>query len=129
VRGNGSAGREFVAIDEIGGFNNFIAAAYDPGKSVKTKIDRNSSPGGLLDRTETCFGRIAESDAGGWNGGSGRGRSDGKREKALVVEAREIEAEAAKIVREKDALRISELTASPKLSAKARRKVSEESWL
>ena len=100
--GDGHARSEFVACDEIRGFNYFIAAAYRACKGVKPKIDGKLAPGGLLDGAETRFRRIAKGDAGGWNRGSGQGRSDGKREKALVIERREIETEAAKIIGDKN---------------------------
>src|SRR6266850_3871298 len=93
--------REFVACNEIRGFNDFIAAAHRACEGVKPKIDGKLAPGGLLDGAETRFRCIAKGDAGGWNRGSRRGRRDGKSEKALVIERREIETEAAKIIGEK----------------------------
>ena len=108
MQGNGNARREFVAVNEIGSLIISIAAVHDARESVEAEIDRGAAPGGLLDGTEAHFRHIAEGHAGGWNGGSGRscgcGRNcgDGKGEKALVVEAREIEAEPARIIGQKN---------------------------
>src|SRR5882724_10874249 len=99
---NRNARREFVAFDEVRSFDSFIAAVHRACKGIEAKIDGNSAPGSLLDGPETRFRRIAKGDAGGWNRGSDRGRSDGKREKALVIERREIETEAAKIIGDKN---------------------------
>ena len=49
--------------------------------------------------------------------------------KLLSLRLAKLRLKPRKLFVRKMALRISELTASPKLSAKARRKVSEESWL
>src|SRR5712664_3714558 len=101
MQGDGNARSEFVAGDEIRGFNHFIAAAHRARKGVKPKIDGKLAPGGLLDGPETRFRRIAKGNAGGWYRGSGQSGSDGEREKILVIERSEIEAEAAKIIGEK----------------------------
>src|SRR5882724_3663805 len=99
---NRNARREFVAFDEIRSSDSFIAAVHRACEGVEAKIDRNSAPGSLLDGAETRFRRIAKGDAGGWNRGSDRGRCDGKREKALVIERRKIDAEATKIIGDKN---------------------------
>src|SRR6267142_1778773 len=49
--------------------------------------------------------------------------------KLLSLRLAKLRLKPRKLLVRKMALRISELTASPKLSAKAKRKVSEESWL
>src|SRR6266704_2138139 len=102
VQRNGNAGRQFVAIDEVGSLNIFIAAEYHAGKSVEAEIHGNTTPGGLLDGAETRFRQIQKRHARGRNcdhGARGRGRGRGERQETLVAEAREIKAEAAKIVR------------------------------
>src|SRR5216683_6230557 len=103
VQRNGNAGRQFVAVDEVGSLNIFIAAEHHAGKSVEAEIYGNTTPGGLLDGAEARFRQIPKRHARGGNRGHsarGRGRGSGERQETLVAEAREIKAEAAKIVRE-----------------------------
>src|ERR1700674_99700 len=105
VQRNGNARRQFVAIDEIGSLDSLIAAVYDVGKGVETKINGGAAPGGLLDGAEARFRQAAERNAGGGNYGDntgGRCRCCGEREETLVVEAREVQAEATEIVREEN---------------------------
>src|SRR5258708_11827031 len=108
MKRDGDAWREFVAIDEIGSLDILVAAEDDTGKTVETEINRDPVPGGLLDGTESRFRQIPKRHAGGGNRGdnaSGRSRGRRKREKTLVVEAREIQAESPEIVREKNGAR------------------------
>src|SRR5260370_37278697 len=89
-------------MDEIGSLDILIAATYYPCKSVKAQIHGSVPPRRVFHGAETCFRQVAEGDACGWNCGRGRSGRDRQREEALIVEPREIHAEAAEIVCKED---------------------------
>src|SRR6266446_1534874 len=79
-----------------------VGAVGGASKTVEREIERRALPRRLFDGTETRFRQIAESDAGGRYGRSRRSCRYRQGQKTLVVQAREIEAEAAEIVGEED---------------------------
>lgn len=99
VERNGNARSEFRAGNEFRSVDEFIGAARSPGEGVKGKIERETLPRSLVDRADTKLGEIAQGDAGCRNK---RRNQRGKGEKALVVDARDVEAEALIILGEED---------------------------
>src|SRR6266571_586143 len=79
-----------------------VGAMGGASKTVEREIERRTLPRRLFDGTETRLRQIAESDAGGRYGRSRGSCRYRQRQKTLVVQAREIEAEATEIVGEED---------------------------
>src|SRR5882672_3841572 len=91
MHGNRHFWREFRALHDGSSRQVFVLPARAADVRIKTEINGDIVPGCLLDRTETCLGKIAQRNAGLWT----------NRQKAFVIECGKIKAESVEIIREK----------------------------
>jgi hypothetical protein len=129
VHWNGDPRREFVAIDEIGSFNILIAAVEDAGKGVETEIEGALRQGACSMDPRRASGTLRSVTLVAGTAGVVNVAATGSVRKLLSLRPPKFTLKPRKLFERKRALRTSELVASPKESAKARRKVSEERWL
>ena len=92
VQRHGDLGSELGALHGGGSRQKLIPAMQHADGRIETEIKRQIAPRGLFDRSEARFRHVAQRDASL--------RTDGQ--KTFVIDVRQIQAEAAKIVAQKN---------------------------